>query len=200
MMKKTLVVLAMGVALGLGDLAVADGATLAADKCENCHNKDGNSEHDKVPNIAGMSAVYISDTMKAYRDGDRPGKKYKPEQGDEQDMNQVAKDLSDADIEALADYYAGQTFKRHAQQTDPELVKTGRHLYKKYCRKCHEDEGGDPDDDSGLLAGQWMAYLRSQMEQFKSGERLMPKKMKKKFKKLKEGEDEALVQFFASQE
>jgi len=177
----------------------ADGAELAK-KCADCHGKDGNSSKEEVPNIAGFSAPYLEDTMTAYKSGDRPGVKFKKDDGTETDMAEVAKDLSDDDIKAVAAYFAGQKFKSHAaeQKTDPALVKRGEELLNDACDKCHANYGSDPADDAGLLAGQWIPYLRKQFEMFDSGERYMPKKMKKKFEHLNKADYEAVIQALGS--
>ncbi len=180
-------------------VSAADGAKLA-EKCADCHGKDGNSDKDQVPNIAGFSAPYLEDTMKAYRGGDRPGTKFKKDDGTETDMNEVAKDLSDDDISALASFYEGQKFKSHAseQKTDPALVSHGAQLFDDGCKKCHNEFGSDPSDDAGLLAGQWMPYMREQFKNFESGKRDMPKKMKTKFDEINKDDYEAVIQALGS--
>ena len=202
MLKKTTIAL-----FGAGLLAMTvPTVSFAADlskmthECEECHGKNGNSEHPEVPNIAGYSATYIHDAMMAYKEGDRPGVKFKNDDGEEESMNEVAKELSEDDINALADHYSKQTFKSHAgdQKTDPKLVKKGEKLFKHKCKKCHADFGTDPDDDAGILGGQWMKYLEHQFKMFHDGDREMPKKMKKKFKKLKEADYEAIIHALGS--
>jgi sulfide dehydrogenase cytochrome subunit len=179
--------------------SAVDGAKLA-EKCADCHGKDGNSEKDQVPNIAGFSAPYLSDTLKAYRAGDRKGSKFKKADGTEADMNEISKDLSDDDIDALASFFEGQKFKSHAaeQKTDPALVKHGEEVFEDSCRKCHSNYGSDPSDDAGILAGQWMPYLREQFKQFESGDRDMPKKMRGKFEEMKKEDFEAVIQALGS--
>ncbi len=179
-------------------IGTADINTLA-EKCGECHGKDGNSSDPKVPNIAGYSVKYLRDTLENYRNGERPGLKFRKEDGSESDMVEIAKKLSEDDIKAIAEYYAGKTFKSHAdeQKTDPELVARGKKVFKRKCKKCHADFGTDPEDDAGILGGQWMEYLRHQFEMFTSGEREMPKKMKKKFSKLKK-DYEAIIHALGS--
>jgi len=177
----------------------ADGAELAK-KCADCHGKDGNSSKEDVPNIAGFSAPYLEDTMIAYRSGDRPGVKFKNDDGTETDMAELAKDLSDEDIQAMAAYFAGQKFKSHAaeQKTDPALVKRGEEVFNDACDRCHADYGSDPADDAGLLAGQWIPYLTEQFEMFNSGDRDMPRTMKKKFERVDKADYEAVIQALGS--
>jgi len=64
----TIAVLAWGAAFALlgASAHAADGAKIA-EECDTCHGKDGVSAEAKVPTIAGMSATYISDSMKNYK-------------------------------------------------------------------------------------------------------------------------------------
>ena len=187
----------------LGLLASAPFATASADvaemakQCASCHGTDGNSKHEEVPNIGGMSAAYLHDTMMAYKDGDRPGKKFKPEDGEETDMNEVAKKLSEDDIQALADYYAGKEFVMHEQEVDAKYAAAGKKIFKSECEKCHSEGGTVADDDASILAGQWKAYLEHEFELFTSGDRVMPKKMEKRYEKLSDGKKKALTEFLA---
>lgn len=187
----------------LGALASAPFTTASADvaemakKCASCHGADGNSKHEEVPNIGGMSATYLHDTMMAYQAGDRPGKTFKPDDGEETDMNAVAKKLSEDDINALAAYYAGKAFVAHEQEVDAKYAAAGKKLFDKACEKCHSEGGTVADDDAGILAGQWKAYLTHEFELFTSGERPMPKKMAKRFNKLDEKKKEAIIEFLA---
>ncbi len=194
------VLLGAGLAFTIVPVASAADANSLAEKCGECHGKDGNSSNPKVPNIAGYSTKYIEDALMDYKEGERPGLKFKKEDGTETDMVEIAKKLSEEDIKTIADYYSRQTFKSHAaeQETDPKLVARGEKLFKRKCKKCHTDFGTDPEDDAGILGGQWMEYLRHQFEMFASGEREMPKKMKKKFRKLKKEDYEAIIHALGS--
>ena len=87
------------------------------------------------------------------------------------------------------------------QEFNSKLAKKGKKIYRKRCKKCHADNGNDPDDDAGILAGQWMPYLQTQLEAFKNGTRTtQPQKMQKQIDKLEEGDIEKLVNFFAKQQ
>ena len=194
---KTLVA-ALGL-IGLGAISVsamADGASMAKDKCSACHGKDGNSKDGKIPNIAGFSETALHDMMMEFKDGDRIGDKFKPEGGEETDMNAVTKELSEDDINALAKYYSSQKYTPHHGKVDAELAKKGAKLADRKCEKCHSDGGTNPDDDASLLAGQPREYLTRAFEKLSKGEQPMPKKMKKKFKKLKDDQKKALIEYY----
>ncbi|MGD2117164.1 MAG: c-type cytochrome [Chromatiales bacterium] len=167
------------------------------DGCDNCHGKDGNSEDGKVPSIAGFSAQYIMDSFENYNNKERPGIKYKPENGDETDMATISNKLSVDAIEKVAAYYAGKSFKVHEQAVDAGKAAKGKKAFDKYCDKCHSEAGTAAEDDAGLLLGQWKPYLEEQFKLYNSGERTMPRKMKKKFKKLSDEDIANVIEFLA---
>lgn len=67
-------------------------------QCTACHGSDGRSRViPQYPKIGGQSGAYLVNALKAYRDGRRQGTFAAM-------MTEVAKPLSDADIENLAAY------------------------------------------------------------------------------------------------
>jgi sulfide dehydrogenase cytochrome subunit len=85
------------------------------------------------------------------------------------------------------------------QEFDAAKVEAGAKVYKDNCSKCHDENGSLPDDDSGILAGQWLPYLQYTMADYRAGRSDMTKKMKKKVEKLDDAQIESVLQFFASQ-
>ncbi len=198
-LNKSLVKLLVGLALAISVPVMAQADDLT-DKCDRCHGKNGNSEDDKVPSIAGFSSAVIEDAMAAYKDEERPADKYKPKDGEETDMIAITKKLSDEDVKKAAAHYSQQKFMPHKQPFDAALAKKGAKVHKKRCEKCHSENGSNAEDDAAILAGQWKGYLKRQFDLIVSGERNVPKKMKKKIKKLKDGDVEALIEFYVSQQ
>ncbi len=179
----------------------ADVDKLVKEECADCHQKSGNSTDGKTPSIAGISVDYFIESMDEYKSGTRPAMKLKDK---DEDMKEVAKELSDANIKALADYFAGQKYVPQKQKFDPGLAKVGKKLHRKYCDKCHTEGGSSAEDDAGILAGQPIAYLKYSMDNYATGKREMGKKMTKKFKKMQEkAGDEGITQlihYYASQQ
>ncbi len=67
--------------------------------CANCHGTNGRAvERSEVPGLAGMPAAYLVEQMKAFKSGARQATV----------MHQLAKGYSDAQIEAIAAYFAAQ--------------------------------------------------------------------------------------------
>ena len=192
-----------GLALG-GTVAMAQDkpATLTgasdsmlANTCAGCHGTDGASAGPASPTIAGLSEEYFIEVMKGFAADEIPATI----------MNRIAKGYSDAEIEQMAKFYAGKPFvQAKGQKFDTAQVDTGAKLHDKYCEKCHAEGGTSAEDDAGVLAGQWLPYLRWTMEDYLSGNREPTKKMKKKIEELSEEHGdagwEALYNYYASQQ
>jgi len=170
--------------------------------CAACHGKDGASTETDVPIIGGYSAKYLVDSLANYKNKARPCPEVKyrtgAQKGQSTDMCAIAGKLSDADATALADYLSKKPFVRAKQTVDAAKAERGKQLHDAQCMKCHEDGGSSPDDDAGILAGQWMPYVRHTFEEYSSGKRPIPKKMKPKFDALTKDDVDALVNYFGS--
>jgi cytochrome subunit of sulfide dehydrogenase len=67
--------------------------------CANCHGTQGQAvPNATVPGLAGLPASYVAEQMKAFKAGTRSATV----------MHQLAKGYSDAQIDAIAAYYAAQ--------------------------------------------------------------------------------------------
>ena len=80
--------------------AVSAGQATAS-KCTACHGANGVSANRSWPNLVGLSKNYLIDALRAYRSGARKNAM----------MASIANDLSDADIENAAAYYANASCK-----------------------------------------------------------------------------------------
>ncbi|MEN5344475.1 c-type cytochrome [Achromobacter mucicolens] len=76
-----------------------DGAR-ALPACANCHGLRGMGEGPLLPRLAGQSREYFTDQMNAFRNGSR-------QNDDVGVMRAFSRRLTDAEIQALAQYYAG---------------------------------------------------------------------------------------------
>lgn len=203
---RTLFMLVSGASIGLAVATVAvaaDGATLA-EQCAACHGKNGVSTESNIPIIAGYSAKYLVESMKNFRKKIRTCAEVTipsgPKKGTKSDMCKVVADLSDADAEAVAKYMAAQKFVRAKQPFDAAKAQKGSAVYKLRCEKCHENNGASPDEDNGILAGQWTPYLKEQLAGFRAGRRPIDDKMKLRLDKVTKEDEELLLHFFASQQ
>jgi sulfide dehydrogenase cytochrome subunit len=181
----------------------ADGAKVA-EQCTVCHGKNGASSEPSIPTIGGFSAKYMIESIKNFKRKTRACAEVTvqagPKKGTKSDMCKVLADLSDVDAEAVAQYFAAQKFVRAKQAFDPAKAKQGSSVYKLRCEKCHENGGSSPDEDNGILAGQWTPYLREQLAGFRAGKRPLDEKMKLRLDRVNKDDEEALLHFFASQQ
>lgn len=187
---------------------------MLAHTCVGCHGPDGNSVGPASPIIAGLSKNYLLGAMLAYKyddsdkledviDKDPDFEDVAPFARPSTIMGRIAKGYTEEEIKKLADYFAGKKFIPARQETDAGKVKVGAKLHDEYCEKCHEDNGRLAEDDTGVLAGQWVPYLHYAMQDYVSGAREMPKKMRSKVEETQEehGKDaiDQLVHFYGSQ-
>jgi len=182
----------------------ADPATLADQQCSACHGKNGASTESNIPIIGGYSAKYLVESMKNFKKKIRTCAEVSipsgPKKGQKSDMCKVLADLSESDMEGLAKHFAAQRFVRAKQPFDAGKASKGAPVYKLRCEKCHENNGSSPDEDNGILAGQWTPYLRDQLAGFRAGKRPLDDKMKQRLDKVTKEEEELLLHFFASQQ
>ncbi len=79
--------------------ATAQDARYLAANCANCHGTDGRSAGGGgMPGLAGLSRTYFVEQMNAFRAGTRQATI----------MHQLSKGYTDAQVAALADYFAAQ--------------------------------------------------------------------------------------------
>lgn len=186
-------------------LAMTAGTAPAGDfvalvqSCEKCHGKDGNSTTPDVPIIAGFSHEGFLNTMDVFREDDRIAVEFHKPGEPETVMNEIAKSLSDEEVQNLADYFSKRPFKPVQQSVDTKLAQRGEVIHKKSCEKCHNENGSEPVDDAAILAGQWTPYLRRQFDNFLSGKRIVPRTMLRRIKKLSKEDIEGLLNFYASE-
>ena len=191
-------------------LIPTSGSALAADldamiaNCNGCHGDDGVSQWSDVPTIAGIDAFVHSDALYIYQEEARPCATGPYRQGDtsrpETSMCEVAGGLSEDEIEAVAEHYAGLPFVPAKQDFDAALAEAGKAIHEAECDRCHSDGGSNAEDEASILAGQWMGYLETTFAQYAAGEREQPKKMQEKMNALSADDTKALIHYYASQQ
>jgi len=202
---KTLTCKAISLALGLFVSAVAWGdISSVVDDCNGCHGDNGVSQWTDVPTIAGVPEFVHADALYFFRDEARPCSELEYKQGDTSKpattMCAVVADLDDATIDEVAAYYFGLPFVAAKQEFDADLAAAGKALHDAQCDRCHSEGGSNPDDEAGIIAGQWMGYLEATFAQYASGDREQPKKMQEKMDALSADDVKALVHYYASQQ
>lgn len=184
--------------------AFADDLESIIESCDGCHGENGVSEWKDTPTIAGIDAFVHSDSLYVYRDKERPCKTSEFKRGDTNrdatSMCAIVESFSDEQIESIAEHYAALPFVPAKQEFDAALAAAGKIIHDNECSRCHSDGGSNPEDEAGILAGQWMCYLESTFAEYASGERPQMDKMKEKMDPLSEDDVSALLHYYASQQ
>src|SRR5258706_14933404 len=104
------------------DLAKAQ--SIATQVCAACHAGDGNSTAPANPKIAGQFPEYLHKQLADFKaqSGKKPAR-------ENPIMNGMVANLSDADMNGLAAYYAGQKLKP-AAASDKQLAAAGEKLWR----------------------------------------------------------------------
>jgi sulfide dehydrogenase cytochrome subunit len=158
--------------------------------CFGCHGPEGRSQRDAIPSLAGLSEEYFTQVMEAYRFGGRFSTV----------MGRIALGYGPQETERLARYFSGIEPTPVKQRVKRDLARKGKVLHRHFCRKCHGDPEHPADEDSVLLNGQWMNYLRWTLRDYLVGINQTDAEMTKKLKALvrRHGEPglEALVHYY----
>ncbi len=125
--------------------------------CAGCHGSGGKSTNAQFPNLAAQQATYIVAQLKAFKSGERKNPM----------MESMAANLSDADMENLAEYFSG--LPAVTAGGDATLAKTGQEKTK-VCLSCH-GKTATGNGEIPRLAGQHPDYLIKQLSSFKNGSR-----------------------------
>ncbi|MFC2969544.1 c-type cytochrome [Acidimangrovimonas pyrenivorans] len=140
--------------------AVAPAETVAQfvqRRCAECHGRTGVSKEHDDPKLAGQKPAYLRAQLRAFRSGARKS----------DEMQEVAADLSDAQIAVLADYFAAQT-PQPDPPADPALARAGAQVFNARgrgvppCAACHRDSGtgwrGGPGYGGAMGRGPGMGH------------------------------------------
>lgn len=178
---KTLLAIVSALSATLAAPALAaDAAQTAATVCAACHGPDGNSFNGDWPKLAGQHASYTAAQLAAFRcagTGEPKGCVARTS-GNSALMAGQANNLSDADIAALAAYYAKQKIKPGVASA--ALAAKGEKLYRggnaasavPACIACHGPDGrGNDAARFPAIGGQHAQYVETQLKAYRDGTR-----------------------------
>lgn len=125
--------------------------------CGSCHGTDGNSSQEGTPSLAGQPALAITNQLIYFRERLRQNEVMMP----------MARGLSDAEIQALAAYYADQVLEAPDEEPDAELMAQGRDLARQHrCASCHRPDFSGREQ-MPRLAHQREDYLVQAMQAYR---------------------------------
>lgn len=130
--------------------------------CIVCHGENGIAINELWPNLAGQQPRYLANQMVAFREKTR----------DVQLMWEQVKDLSDKQIQTIAEHYAAMPpSKPNVAKEDINMA--GMNV-RAYCVSCHGLSGNTVVSEWPNIAGQQRMYIIQQLTAYKSGEREHP--------------------------
>jgi len=140
-----------------------------AGRCQECHGADGISSDAKIPNHAGQYADYLVKQLSDFQSGERS----------HETMSIMAEDLSAADRADIAAYFAGQKIMQgEGLNENPQARNVFEHGDQARnlpsCVSCHGDNGKGRIAGKTVypvIGGQRAVYLRSQLVNWKLGDR-----------------------------
>ena len=199
-MKKVLMVVLAGLAVGVATSVWADGNAEAGKTksavCAACHNADGNSVNPEWPKLAGQHPNYIIKELNDFKNDKRVNATMSP----------MAKPLSEQDMADLAAYFSSQAKK--LGEADQTKVGLGEQVYKggnnatgvAACAACHGPTGaGNPAANFPSLNGQHATYVKAQLLNFRSGARANDagKMMRNVAAKMSDAEIDSVAEYIA---
>ncbi len=142
-------------------------AEIIASRCALCHGPEGESASAIYPRLAAQHPDYLKKQLKDFRDGRRKS----------DTMSDMAKDLKDEDIAALAAFFASKKAGGR-QPGDVDLAGVGKFIFHRgnnfsgvsACASCHGPKGFGTEQ-LPRLAGQHPAYIETQLKEFNKRER-----------------------------
>jgi cytochrome c553 len=164
---RTLALAALIAAATCGIVHAEANAPAAAKVCQGCHGVHGEGNAPAaIPRLAGQSAEYLRKQLEDYASGDRANPI----------MQNFAKPLTRADVEALAAYFSTASAPRtvipstaSAGELDlgQRLARQGSEVKRvQACDSCHGPDGVGVLHAAPYLAGQSAEYLTSALTSF----------------------------------
>jgi cytochrome c553 len=134
---------------------------IVQEACQYCHGLEGEASNMLYPRLAGQHKNYIVKKLHDYRSGKVKGT-----------MNDMAANLKDDEIVALAAYFSVKPTLKHRVR-DKEFAQIGWYIFhrgNKYsgvtaCASCH-GKNGEGSDELPRLAGQHKRYMADKLHLF----------------------------------
>jgi cytochrome c553 len=154
--------------VALAAFAICAGAFTAAAQtveerlplCMTCHGEKGQSETELVPSLGGQPSMYVLIQLYMFRQDLRTAPP----------MNDMAKGLSDADLQKAADVISKLPPPPAATGGDPARLQRAAGLVVQHrCAFCHNNLAGA--DSVPRIAAQREDYLLKALREYKSGAR-----------------------------
>ena len=131
-------------------------------QCAACHGEDGQSKDSNIPHIGGQPKLFVMYQLFFYREGRRKN----PE------MNTIAKELSDAELDAIATYVSKLPPAPSRPAPDETRYQRGAKLaQERICASCHNPDYSGREQ-MARLAGQHPEYTLKALQDYRAGVRI----------------------------
>ena len=156
-------------------------------KCKKCHNKDGISDDEDIPSIAGQRATYLYKQLHDFKVGVR----------EDDDMKKATRKMNEEDMVHVSAWFA--SLER------PAMVGGDPLLQVKVCDSCHDKDIVEKDNHievAPILTGQIRQYLEASMMKFKDAGRSndLYDRMQSVTHKLNEDEIKQLARYYGAED
>ena len=156
-------------------------------KCKKCHNKDGISDDEDIPSIAGQRATYLYKQLHDFKVGVR----------EDDDMQKATRKMNEEDMVHVSAWFA--SLER------PAMVGGDPLLQVKVCDSCHDKDIVEKDNHievAPILTGQIRQYLEASMMKFKDAGRSndLYDRMQSVTHKLNEDEIKQLARYYGAED
>jgi cytochrome c553 len=129
--------------------------------CGSCHGENGSSRLENIPSLAGQPEFFLLNQLVLMRDGVRTIPAMAP----------LVRDLTDADIQVIASYFAARDPRASDEPIDAALATRGRELAMTLrCGSCHLP-GLEGRQQIPRLATQRIDYLTRALRDYRDGTR-----------------------------
>jgi cytochrome c553 len=169
---------------------IGAGKAIAERDCKACHGLNGKGVAPAIPNLAAQRERYLLNSLKEYKDGKRSHAALK----------NMTTNMSEADLQNVAAYFASLQPIANAAATDVKHsspYEQGKVLAAA-CAKCHGEDGNSKIPGTPTLAGQQPHYLVAAIQEYHQGDRAKGA-MKSNLRDSDKLELESLALYFAAQ-
>ena len=137
------------------------GKAVAEGKCFSCHGLDGKGTGPDIPNLGGQKEAYLLNALNGYRTGTRQHAA----------LQQLSSELTEADVNNIAAYYAAQKPASAAAASGAADTVAAGKAAAATCIACHGADGNSKMPGTPSLAGQHPGFLLNAMQAYKDGSR-----------------------------
>lgn len=168
--------------------------------CSSCHGTAGAAVSDAIPSIGGQHKDFLKNSMMDMKPIVVDGKEQAPKRYSTL-MKIFLKGYSEAEIEAMADWYSSRPWVPTSYPLNQDLVAKGKTSTQlETCISCHGANGNNVED-TGIprIGGQVPTYLYNALLEYKNDKRMTERASEMELvKEINDEELKALAEYFSS--